>query len=384
MPAVGICRTGEAGVVEVPLPMLTPAVTKEQVLQALEDVKDPELRRSVVELNMVREVKIEGPVVFVEIALTVKGCPLKGTIEEDVRNRLLQLPGVEKAIVKLGVMTDEERRAMSEKLHGKRESKSGLTSPESRIQVLAIASGKGGVGKSTVTVNVAAALTAEGYEVGILDADIYGFSVPLLLGLSGQRPQVVNKALVPLMAYGMQVMSMGFFVDEHTPLIWRGPMLGGAVDQFLNDVLWADLDYLLIDLPPGTGDVPLSLIQRLPRSKMVLVTTPQPASYHVAARAAYMARMTKTELLGIVENMAYFKCPGCDGEYRIFGYGGAERLAGELHVPILGRIPLVPEVREGGDEGRPAVIARPDSPVAAAFREVAQALVSATRAAARA
>lgn len=346
--------------------------TREEVLRALEDVEDPELRRSVVELGMVREIKIEGGVVFVEVALTVSGCPLKGRIEEDVRRRLLALPGVGKAIVKLGVMTEEERRAMGERLHGKQEARSRLLDPDSPTRVLTVASGKGGVGKSTVTVNLAAALAREGFRVGVLDADIYGFSVPRLLGLQGRRPQVFDKAIVPLEAEGMQVMSMGFFLDEQTPVIWRGPMLAGAVNQFLNDVLWADLDYLLVDLPPGTGDVALSLVQRLPRSLMILVTTPQEASVHVAARAAHLARKTRQEIAGIVENMAYFKCPDCGREHRIFGSGGADRLAEALGVPVLGRVPLEPAVRAGGDEGRPVALAAGGSAAAEAFRAVAR------------
>ncbi len=346
-------------------------ITREDILRALEEVRDPELHRSVVELNMVRQVKIEGPVVFVEIALTVKGCPLKGRIEEDVRERLARLPGVEKVLVKLDVMTEEERRAMSEKLHGKREARSRLLDPDSPTTVIAVASGKGGVGKSTVTVNLAAALRQEGHAVGVLDADIYGFSIPRMLGVTGQ-PQVIDRALVPLAADGMQVMSMGFFVDEHTPIIWRGPMLAGAVDQMLNDVLWADLDFLLVDLPPGTGDVALSLVQRLPRSKVLLVTTPQAASYHVAARVAYLARKTGQEILGIVENMSYFKCPHCGEETDIFGGGGAAELARELGVPVVGRIPLETGVREGGDVGRPVVLADPESPAARAFVTVAR------------
>lgn len=349
-------------------------VTKEQVIEALKEVMDPELRRSVVDLNMVREIKIERSVVFVEIALTVKGCPLKGKIEEDVRNRVAAIPGVEKVIVKLDVMTEAEKQGLMEKLQGKRETKSRIMAPGAKVQVIGVASGKGGVGKSTVTANLAVALRREGYEVGVLDADIYGFSIPRLLGVSG-RPQVVDRAMVPLEAYGMQVMSIGFLVEDHTPIIWRGPMLGGAIDQFLNDVLWADLDYLLVDLPPGTGDVPLSVVQRLPKSRIILVTTPQAASYHVASRAAYFARKMNQEIIGIVENMAYFVCPNCGEKTTLFGEGGADALAEELGVPVLARVPLEPAVREGGDEGRPVVVARPESASALAFLRLAQEVV---------
>ncbi len=346
-------------------------VTKDQVLEALREVMDPELRRSVVELNMVREIKIERDVVYVEIALTIKGCPLKGKIEEDVRSRVAAVPGVEKVIVKLDVMTDEEKQTMMDRLQGKRESKSQIMAPNSKVQIIGVASGKGGVGKSTVTVNLALALKQQGFEVGVLDADIYGFSIPRLLGVSG-RPQVVNKAMVPIEAYDMQVMSIGFMVDDHTPIIWRGPMLGGAIDQFLNDVLWGDLDYLLIDLPPGTGDVALSIGQRLPNARMLLVTTPQAGAYHVASRSAYLVQKMNQELIGIVENMSSFVCPHCSEQTNLFGSGGADALARELDVPVLARIPLEPAVREGGDEGQPVLIAEPDSASARAFRQLAR------------
>ncbi len=348
---------------------MEPAVTREEVLEALRAVVDPELRRSVVDLNMVRSVKVEGGVVYVELALTAAGCPLKERIAGDVRERVQGLPGVERVLVKLDVMTEEERANLAGKFQ--REARSRLLEADSPTRVLAVASGKGGVGKSTVTVNLALALAGQGYAAGVLDADIQGFSVPRLLGVSG-RPQVLDRALVPLEAYGLQVMSLGFFVEEHTPVIWRGPMLAGALDQFLRDVLWADLDYLLVDLPPGTGDVVLSLVQRLPRARMLLVTTPQAAAYHVAARAAYLARKTGQEILGVVENMARLLCPHCGEEIELFTGSGADRLAEELGVPVLARIPLEPAVRAGGDAGRPVVAAEPGGAAAEAFHRLAR------------
>lgn len=353
--------------------------TQEDILNALRDVQDPELHRSIVDLNMVRAVHIDGSTVRVDIALTVKGCPLTARIEGDVRGRLLEVPGVEQVVVKLDTMSDDERRALVEKLQGKREAKSRLLDPDSPTVVLAVASGKGGVGKSTVSANLACALRLEGYEVGLLDADIYGFSIPQLLGVRGQ-PVVLEKAIVPVPAEGLQVMSMGFFVDDRTPVAWRGPMLAGALDQFLHDVLWGDLDFLVVDLPPGTGDVPMSLAQRLPRAQQVLVTTPQPASYEVAKRAALMARRMNQAVVGVVENMAYFKCSCCGAEEELFGRGGGERLSREFGVPLLGRVPLERAVREAGDEGRPVVVARPESTAARAFREIARAVAARVRA----
>ncbi len=348
---------------------MVPSVTREEVMAALRDVVDPELRRSIVDLNMVRTVKVEGGVVYVELALTAAGCPLKDRIARDVRERVERLAGVERVLVRLDVMTEEERAALAGRFQ--REARSRLLDPDSPTRVVAVASGKGGVGKSTVTVNLALALARQGHAVGVLDADIQGFSVPRLLGVTGQ-PQVLDRALVPLEAHGLQVMSLGFFVEEHTPVIWRGPMLAGALDQFLRDVLWADLDYLLVDLPPGTGDVVLSLVQRLPRARMLLVTTPQAAAYHVAARAAYLARKTGQEILGVVENMSPLHCPHCGHEIELFTGGGADRLAEELGVPVLARIPLEPAVRAGGDVGTPVVVADPTGAAAQAFHALAR------------
>ena len=353
-------------------------VTREQVLGALAQVKDPELNRNLVELNMVRDLQIDGGRVEVEIALTVRGCPLRYEIKKDVEAKLLAIPGVSEAVVHLGAMTDEERQQLIEKFRQERVPKSRIMAEDSRTVILAISSGKGGVGKSTVTANLAAALSARGYKVGVLDADIYGFSIPGMLGIEGRKPVAFNKAIVPIPAHGMQVMSMGFFVDADTPLIWRGPMLMGAVEQFLADVLWDDLDFFLIDLPPGTGDVPLSIMQKLPRAQIVVVTTPQPASVTVAQRTGIMARKVQHEVLGVIENMSYLVCSRCGERHEIFGSGGGRQLAEKLGTRLLGQLPIQEELREASDAGKPVALYAPESAVARAFLELADRIAELT------
>ncbi|MDI3316897.1 MAG: Mrp/NBP35 family ATP-binding protein [Bacillota bacterium] len=352
--------------------------TKEEVLNVLGDVIDPELGRSITDLDMVREVRIDGGRVTVDVALTVAGCPLQGRIDEEVRRRVGALSGVEQVDVHLSVMDEQERQRLSQRLRGQEPGHtSSVTRPGSRTVVIGVASGKGGVGKSTVTANLAVALRRRGKRVGLLDADIYGFSIPRMLGIA-TRPVAIGNAIAPVEAYGMQVMSMGFFLEEDAAVIWRGPMLAGALDQFLNDVLWADLDYLVVDLPPGTGDVPMSLAQRLPQSKILLVTTPQEASVHVASRAAFMATKMNQEMLGVVENMAFLVCPHCGERIDVFGSGGADALAQAIGQPVLARIPLAPAIREGGDEGRPVAAADEESPLRQAFDELAKVVVERT------
>ena len=245
--------------------------------------------------------------------------------------------------------------------------------------MIAVASGKGGVGKSTVTVNLAAALAAEGHRVGIVDVDVWGFSVPRMMGLSGQRPVGFNNMILPLESHGVRVISMGFFVPEETPVIWRGPMLHKAVQQFLGDVYWGELDFLLADLPPGTGDVSISVAGFLPGAQMLVVTTPQEAARKVAERAGKMATQTHLKVLGVIENMSYFVCPHCGERTAIFGQGGGEEAAATLGVPLFGHIPLIPEVREGGDSGTPIVISRPGSPAGEALIETARRLAQESR-----
>jgi ATP-binding protein involved in chromosome partitioning len=341
------------------------AVTEEQVRQALAGVIDPELKRPVTELDMVREVRIEGEAVTVRIALTVQGCPLRHSFEEQVA-RVLRPLGVEQTAVEFDVMTPDERAALTTKLRGGRPEKSISLDPDTRV--LAVASGKGGVGKSTLTVNLAAAFAARGEQVGVLDADVYGHSIPHMLGIR-QRPVVVDRMIVPPVKGDLKLMSIGFFLDDNSPVMWRGPMLHRALEQFLSDVHWGELDTLLVDMPPGTGDVAISLGQLLPKSEVVLVTTPQPAAQEVAVRAAEMAQRTGGRVIGVVENMA--------GE--IFGSGGGAELAAEVGAPLLGTIELDPRLREAADEGEPLVAADPEAPTSRAIAAVAEALAASRR-----
>jgi ATP-binding protein involved in chromosome partitioning len=332
--------------------------TQEAVLDALSRVIDPELRRPVTELGMVRAVDIDGGRVAVTITLTVAGCPLRSSFQEQVAREVGAAAGVESVELSFDVMTPEQREALVTQLRGGVERR-GLSLSE-RTRVVAVCSGKGGVGKSTLTANLAASFARAGLETGVLDADIYGFSIPHLLGIQ-QRPVVVDKMIVPPVKDELKLMSIGFFLDDNSPVMWRGPMLHRALEQFLQDVHWGELDVLVVDMPPGTGDVAISLGQLLPRAEVLVVTTPQPAALEVAARAATMAQKTGMRLVGTVENM--------QGE--VFGSGGGERLAYELGVPFLGSVPLDPRLRESGDEGEPLVWSDPDSEAALAIAAIA-------------
>jgi ATP-binding protein involved in chromosome partitioning len=363
------------------------AVTEAQVLEALRPVQDPELHRSIVELDMVKSIVVDGGRVAVTVALTVPGCPLRAEIERRVTEAVGPLEGVSSVAVDLTVMTDAEREALRERLSGgsaghahdtaggqRLGHEEGRSNPfqaaDSRTRVIGMTSGKGGVGKSSVTVNTAVALARMGKEVGILDADVYGFSVPKMLGID-QEPVVIDGLLVPPVAFGIKVISIGFFVEENQPVMWRGPMLHKALEQFLTDVYWGDLDYLVIDMPPGTGDVALSMAQYLPRSEVFVVTTPQAAAQRVAQRTAYMAKKINLPLRGVVENMSWFT--GDDGtRYELFGAGGGAVLAEELGVPLLAQVPLVPALREGGDVGLPVTVSDPGSEAAQAFDALAK------------
>ncbi len=320
--------------------------SREAVLEALGRVIDPELQRPVTELDMVRSVDVDGGHVAVTIALTVAGCPLRSSFEDQVRREVATLEGVEEVTLGFDVMTAEERQTLTQKLRGSVSGRSKGLSLDASTRVLAVCSGKGGVGKSTVTASLAVALSQQGERVGILDADIYGHSIPHLLGIH-QKPIAVDKMIVPPVKDDLKLMSIGFFLDDNQPVMWRGPMLHRALEQFLSDVHWGELDVLIVDMPPGTGDVAISLGQLLPRAEVLIVTTPQPAAQEVAARAALMAQKTSMRLLGVVENMS--------GD--VFGSGGGDRLAEELGVQLLGRIPLDPRVREAGDAGEPLVTA---------------------------
>ncbi len=365
-----------------------PSVTKDQVLAALRDVQDPELHKSIVELDMVREVAIHDGSVTVDTLLTIGACPLRETIIDSIRTKIRALPGVGDVQVNLSVMNQDQRQALIQKLRGGEigpSRRSSFLGPESPIRVIPVASGKGGVGKSTVTVNLAAALAQMGHKVGVIDADVYGFSIPKMLGVSG-HPTLIDQMIIPLERDGIRVISIGFMLpSDEEAVIWRGPLLHKTLTTFINEVHWGDdLEYLLMDLPPGTGDVAITIAQTLPQSFMLLVTTPQEAAVKVALRAAKMAEKVNMELVGVVENMSYYQlAPGAPPAY-IFGRGGGEKLAKQLGVPLMGEIPLDSAVREGGDAGRPVVLTHPDSAASKAFRQTAERLRAAVPVAARA
>ncbi len=351
--------------------------TNDQVLDALRAVIDPELRRDIVELNMVRSLDVhDNGVVDVMVSLTTPGCPIRGHFQTGVNQAIRQLDGVTGVNVSFDVLSEQERAALGRQL-----GRGGL--PEGSLaqvaNVICIGSGKGGVGKSSVTANLAAALAAAGKQVGVLDADVWGYSQPRMLGLGAQRPKVnEERKLVPLRAHdGIAVMSIGFFVEQDAAVVWRGPMLHKALQQFLEDVEWGELDYLLIDLPPGTGDVSMTLAQLLPQSKFVIVTTPQPVAQKVARRAAQMAEKLKLEVAGVIENMSAFVTPAGE-RYEIFGEGGGQLLAEELEVPLLAQVPLTLALRAQSDAGVPLVFSDPDDSAAQAIRYAAQGLVALT------
>src|SRR5256714_9901170 len=325
---------------------------------------------------MLKGIEIEGDVVRVYVLLTIAGCPLRERIDSDVRGALATVEGVDprKAEIVMGEMTGEEREQLVGTLRGQAQTgapQQPTFFTDEKTTVIAVASGKGGVGKSSVTVNLAAALAAEGHRVGVLDADVWGFSVPRMMGVSGQ-PVGFNDMILPLEAHGVKVISMGFFVPEETPVIWRGPMLHKAIEQFLGDVYWGDLDFLLCDLPPGTGDVSISLASFLPGASMLVVTTPQQAARKVAERAGKMAERTNLRPLGVIENMSYYVCPHCGERDDIFGTGGGLEAADTLSVPLMAQVPLIPALREGGDARRPLVITDPHAPAGVALREAGQ------------
>jgi ATP-binding protein involved in chromosome partitioning len=342
--------------------------SRDDVLKALEQVIDPELRKPVTELDMVRDVQIAGGDVAVTIALTVAGCPLRASFEEQVGRTVGELPGVRSVSLSFDVMSPDERTALTQKLRGGRPERTKGIALDPSTRVLAVASGKGGVGKSSLTVNLAAALSDLGQAVGILDADVYGHSIPHLLGIH-QKPVLVDRMIMPPVRNGIHLMSIGFFLDENSPVMWRGPMLHRALEQFLSDVHWPVLDTLLVDMPPGTGDVSISLGQLLPRAEVIVVTTPQPLAREVAVRAAQMAERTNTRVVGVVENMTS----------DVFGSGGGAELASELSVPLLGEVPLDALLREHGDVGEPVVWGAPESESARAIRALAEAVAASRR-----
>jgi ATP-binding protein involved in chromosome partitioning len=343
-------------------------LTRDAVLNALRTVMDPDLGRDLVSLDMIRDLEVDPQgSVSVRAVLTTPACPLKGKIEADIRAAVSAVPGVKQVQVKM----DAQVRSRS----GGGTS-AGAKSIEGVSHVIAVSSGKGGVGKSTAAVNLAVALSLEGARVGLMDADVYGPNVPTMLGVT-EQPTIEQRAggaefFRPPSAHGVKVMSMGFLIQGDQPLVWRGPMLHSVVNQFCHQVNWGQLDYLVVDMPPGTGDVQLSLAQLVPVSGAVLVTTPQEVSLQDVRKAFHMFEKVRIPILGVIENMSYFVCDGCDKKHSLFGSDGGKTLAKKFNAPLLGQIPLVPEVRLGGDEGVPIVIRSPDSAVAKAFREVAR------------
>jgi len=357
--------------------------TVEQVTQALAGVMDPEIRRPITELEMVKNVDIAADgAVRVDVWLTVAGCPLRDTITRDVTAAVEKLSGVSRVRVELDVMSDEQRRALQSKLRGGRaEPEIPFSKPSSLTRVYAVASGKGGVGKSSVTVNLAAAMAAAGQTVGVIDADIYGHSVPRMLGVTG-RPTQVEKMIMPPSAHDVKVISIGMFTAGNAPVVWRGPMLHRALQQFLADVYWGDLDVLLMDLPPGTGDIAISVAQLLPGAELLVVTTPQIAAAEVAERAGAVSMQTHQRITGVIENMSYLVCPHCGEQMDVFGSGGGEAVAETLtkitgtSVPLLGQVPLDVRLREGGDNGTPLVLGDPSAPAALQLTKIAEGLAT--------
>lgn len=380
-------------------------ITEAAVLEALRGVRDPELRQSIVDLHMVRGVAVEGDRVRVDVALTVAGCPLHEQIRADVAREVGRLEGVKAVDVNLSVMDEAERKAAFRAAFGRSDGPTAsapvrtangggaarpkdrtvpvltldpgtppLMRPNTATKLIGVASGKGGVGKSTVAANLAVAMALTGRRVGLMDVDVYGFSQGRILGAKGQPEVTADQKVVPWRVHGIQLVSMGMFVPEDQAIIWRGPMLGKMMQQFFTDVAWDELDYLFLDLPPGTGDLALDVGQKLPHAKLVLVTTPQPVAMHVATRTANVAQKLEQQLVGVIENMSYLRCP--HGERMdVFGRGGGEMLARALGVPLLGQIPLEPGLREAADTGRPIVVRDPASESAQAFLAIAERLL---------
>jgi len=350
-------------------------MTAEALLAALATVQDPEIRRPITELDMVRAATVVDGVASIELKLTIVGCPAADRIESDVRAAASSVEGVERVDLDIGVMTVAEREALTTRLQGTKKQQFG---PDSLTKIYAISSGKGGVGKSTVTANLAVALAARGLRVGLVDADVFGFSIPGILGIGGAKPTQVGDMILPPIAHGVKVVSIGMFVDGQAAVSWRGPLLHRTMQQFVTDVWFGDLDVLLVDLPPGTGDIAISLGQLLPQAEVVVVTTPQPAAAEVAERSGLVARQTGQTVIGVVENMAGLA--QADGSVlELFGSGGGDELAARLGVPVLARIPLSVALRAGGDAGEPIVLSDPGDPAARAILALADAIATRER-----
>jgi ATP-binding protein involved in chromosome partitioning len=380
---MAIVQTPERVATMTPMPVL-----HDELVEALRPVHDPELHRSIVDLGMLRRAELASDgTAHIQVALTVAGCPLRNEISNRVNTAVRGLSSVNDVTLDFTVMTDQEREDLRVRLHGSPAATAGqgqahghaegrtipFAEPGSKTRPLLISSGKGGVGKSSVTTNLAVALAQMGYSVGVVDADIYGHSIPGMLG-TDRPPTVIDQMILPPEQWGVRCISIGYFVPENEAVIWRGPMLHKALEQFLTDVYWDEPDFLLIDMPPGTGDIALSLSQYLPRAEVYVVTTPQPAAQSVARLSAAMATKVNLPVKGVIENMSHFT--GDDGtRYELFGSGGGQALADEIGAPLLGQLPLLPALREGGDTGRPITAVEPDSEAAQAFRAIAQKVV---------
>ncbi|MBK4147630.1 Mrp/NBP35 family ATP-binding protein [Corynebacterium macginleyi] len=359
---------------------MSSSITESAVREALSHVQDPEIGRPITELNMVKSVDIEGNDVTVGIYLTIAGCPMKSTIETNTRAAVEDIEGVGKVTVTMDAMSDEQRRELKQKLRGgQAEPEIPFAKPDSTTRVFAVASGKGGVGKSSMTVNLAAALVDKGLKVGVVDADIYGHSVPSLLGSTDGPTMLDDEMLLPPISHGIKHISIGQFVEGNAPIVWRGPMLHRALQQFLADVFWGDLDVLLLDLPPGTGDVALSVAQLIPNAELLIVTTPQAAAAEVAERAGSISQQTRQRVAGVIENMSAMVMP--DGSTMdVFGKGGGQFVADRLsvilghEVPLLASVPLEPALSSNSDAGKPIVLEAPDSPATKEIRAVADKL----------
>jgi len=334
---------------------------EEEIWKTLEKIRDPELGISIVKMGMIKKVELKKNKAIIECELTTPACPLKKEIEDAIREEVKKIEGIEEVELKTTARVMASRRILPEDI---------LPNVKN---IIAIGSGKGGVGKTTVSCNLAIALAQNGAKVGLLDGDIYGPSVPRMLGVK-EPVRTDGKKLIPPEAHGIKVISIGFFITEDTPLIWRGPIISGALRQLFTDVEWGELDYLIVDLPPGTGDIPLTLAQTLPQAHGVIVTTPQPAAYNIAMKALMMFRKLNLNVIGVIENMSYFKCPHCNNKIDIFGSGGGRELAEKLGVSFLGEIPLDEEIRIGSDEGIPIVVSKPNSEAAKAYHEIAKKL----------
>jgi ATP-binding protein involved in chromosome partitioning len=349
------------------------------ILQALSKVNDPELRKPITDLGMVDGVTLNGAHATIKILLTIAGCPMRERLQSDITGALTALEGINEVTIEFGVMSDEQRNEVKRIVRGGREKEIPFTRPDSLTRILGIASGKGGVGKSSVTVNIAIALSKLGFAVGILDADVYGHSIPRLMNVQGARPTVIDQLFIPVENYGVKLVSMEMFKpDRADPIAYRGPLLHRVLEQLLADAYWGDLDFLLLDLPPGTGDIAISLAQLLPHSEILVVTTPQIAASEVAERAGRIAHQLKQKIIGVVENMSAAACGNCGELQPLFGSGGGEESAMRLSqlvgadVPLIAKVPFDISLREGGDQGEPIVLAHPTSPASEQFMAIAE------------